>query len=535
MAQGNKEVRYDWLYGFPHLSWDELEVWVKEQMEAVPEAAQISDDEAEAFFCVAFMLRTLAPLMRQKVLRVAGLYKKANGETKGPKWIRTSTLAILRRWKDSFLREHLVRLIPNLTFDGMPFPADNPELWTDEYMAERYDNRLNIVWIVRIRRYLGRTEDMTEFLNELSDWAEQEYRIFMDIGRLALRRIVYPDQAAAAPVAAAAQATVQELRRKEKQAGRARQDVRRLEKDSKELKRQARKVEREVLAQISQARGEVGAARRALREQPDTFERERAALAARFEQDWKILTQQIEGAEQEFRKVIASTRWNVLAGRRITVTDCGESEPLCRLLVESLGGTYQPEGGEVVLSAAEGLPALDRALRNLALSRILIVTDGLYRRKEGRYGVAVAGLQVYVGRAVIHTQTAVVNCGPRAGSLMAEYGALVMALRWLERVKPPPGADVEIRSDCKTMLSRLRLSKGIKEKAGCMTLDALARRSLRRLEKAGAPVRLKWVPRDQVEVVDRLCDKGYRELRWYHRRGSQPRVPLREFLETLRR
>jgi|GEM_PF-2584874 len=530
MPRGKPDLRYDWLLGFPELEWEEIRDWVRQRMAEDPAAAEIPDDEAEAFFCVSYLVRGADPDTRRGFATLAGVRHTAKGE----KWVRMTTLGLLRRWKEEYMRERLTRSIPDYSFGGLPFPSDNPETWTDEFMRACYDDELNLVWLVHLRKRLGRTEDIPEFLNTVSQWAAGEYRLWLDITKLAMRRILAPRVGPPATAAAAAQASIDDMRQKGQQASLLRHGVRRLERDRKALRQQARRAERESAELISQARGDVAAARRTLRERPASFERERAERVKRFEQDRQILTQQIDGARQGFVQAISARRFRVLAGQRITVTDGGPNEPLCRLMVESLGGTYLPEGGEVTLSAAGGLAALEMSLRNLALRRVLITCDGLYRRKEGRFGVAVSGLQVRVGDMVIHAGTAVTSCGPRAGSLMAEYGALVMALTWLERTGLPAGAQVEIRSDCKSMLSRLRRTRNVKEKAGCMTLDDMARRALRRLAKARVSVTLRWVPREEVEAVDRLCDKAYRELRWYHRRGSDPRVPLKAFLEALR-
>lgn len=532
MGQDKKGVRYDWLLGMPLTTWEGLEEWVDERLAADPEAAAISDDEAEAFFCAAYMVREMSPAFRATTSRAFGVRYSGSG----PKSIRLSTLGILRKWKDAQLRNLLIYLIPNCSFGGIPIPASRPECWTDDFMRERYHKRLHLVWLVRIRRYLGRTEDLADWLESVSEWATEEYQIWLNVARLALRRIVHGEPTPAAQVAAAAAAPVSwdDLRQRDKAAGALRQDVRRMEQGRKELKQRARQAEKEAKAIRSQAQGEVLAARRALKERAVAHQQERAGLLRRFEHDLKLVRQQQEAAHQGFIQELSdSSRVKVLAGQRITVTDCGEAESLCRLLVESLGGTYHQEGGGVEVSAANGLEALEAALRSLALRQVLIKCDGLYRRKEGRHGVAVAALQVQAGGVVIYEETGVVHCGPLAGSLMAEYGAVTLALHWLLSAAPPPGAQVEIQTDCRTMVGRLRRSHGLERKQGCVTLDALVRRGLRTLQRRGVEVNLRWVPRDKVEVADRLCDRGYRELHWYHRRGSKLSVPLRNFLQSV--
>lgn len=529
MGQG--EIRYDWLFGQPVESWDYVQSWVAERMAADPEAAAIPDEEAEAFFCAAYMIRWMGPKFRALASRAFGV--RISG--KDHKAVRVSTLAMLRRWKDPKSRDLLMYLVPNSGFGTTPSVAECPERYTDDYMKERYEEQLHLVWLVYIRRHLGRAEDLLDWLPTVAPWALEEYQLWLNISRLTLRRLVYVAVPPAAQVAAAAAApSPGDLAKRDKEAGVLRQGVRRLTKERKELKQRTRQAELQAKAVLSQARGEVMAARRELKARAAAHEQERAALIRRFEHDLNLVELQQQSARQAFRQeLIAGTGVKVLAGQRIAVTDAGEVEPLCRVLVESLGGLYQPEGGGVAVPGAGGLVALEGSLRSLALKQVLIQCDGLYRRKEGRHGVAVAAMQVQAGAVVVDQAAAVVHCGPLAGSLMAEYGAVALALHWLLSVDLPPGAQVEIQSDCRAMLSRLRRRQGARWKRGCMTLDARVRRGLAALQRQRVAVNLHWVPRERVEVVDRLCDKGYRELDWYHRRGSKVTVPLREFLQRV--
>lgn len=524
-------MRHDWLLGTPRVRLRELEQWLAERLAADPAAAAISDAEAEEFFAVSYMVRGMPPEMRRKVALAVGARVFGGGE----KAMRLSTIAILRKWKEPKARERLVWLIPNTTFTPWPIVADRPEAWTEELFAAAYEQYVNVVWLVRICRYLGKADDLSGWLNRLSDTAEAEYKAWLDAARLTLRRIVYPDAAPPQTTAAASSmATVAELREKERETGALRHDLRRLERDRRQLKKRARREEHEAKAMLSQARGEVAAARRALTAQRAAHEQELAALARRFEQEMRLERQRLAAARQEFVQAMTALadggKGKVLAGRRITLTDCQGDEQTFRLMVESLGGACVPGGGEVALSAASGLAALERELRDLALQQVLIQCDGLYRRKEGRHGIAVAGMQVVVGGQVLRRETGVVSCGPWAGSLMAEYGALALALNWLISIGLPHGAQVVIWSDCRSLISRLRRTQGVKRKRGCITLDAGVRRAIRKLRQQGCALQIRWVPRDEVEAVDRLCDSAYRGLRWYHRRGSRPKAPLRAFL-----
>lgn len=525
-------MQYDWLLGLPKASWAEQKQWVAERLAEDPAAAAISDEQAELFFAAAHMVRFMGFGTRAAVARALGVRLHGGGE----KSVRMSTVAMLRRWKDRTARNLMIMMITNCAFPNWPDPVTHPDFWTEEAFDSAFHHGVNIVWLVRLRRHLGMADNLSEWFASLADWAEDEYRIWLDTGRLTMRRLVYPDQAA--PVrqtAAALQTTMAELREKDQLTGGLRSDMRRLERDRKTLKQRTREAALKAKASLSQARGDVTAARRSLSERPRAQREELEAQARRFEHDLRLLRQLLDSARQEFARALTEATGPgraVLEGRRITVTDCQGQEESCRLLVESIGARWVPDGGEVVLSAAGGLVALERSLRDLALNEVLITCDGLYRRKDGRHGVAISGVQVQVSGVVIYQESSVVNCGPCAGSLMAEYGAVALALSWLRAASPPPEANLVVLSDCKSLLRRLRRKEGVKRKRGCMTLDTMVRRSVRLLQSRGNEVQFRWVPRERVEVVDRLCDRAYRELRWYHRRGSKQRWPLQEFVRS---
>lgn len=525
-------MQCDWLWGLPRVTWEEQEAWVAERLAADPAAAAIDGDEAEAFMAVSYVLRFMSPTMATKLYRAFGVRLPHGGQKGG----RAGIVALLRQWKYPISRERLLWILPNSGFKRYPDPVECGDLWTEELFYDAFHNRANIVWLVRVRRQLGKADNLSEWFDSLADWAEAEYRMWINVARLTLRRIVYPEALPHREAAAAGQATAEELRAKDRLTSMLRQNVRQLEQDRKQLKARARQVEQRTRAMLSQARGEVAAARKALKDQAAAHEQELAAQSRRFEQEMKLVRNRLSDARKGFvgslTELATHARRDLLQGRSITVSGCRESEEACRLLIESVGGTLVSEGGEITLSAAGGLAALERELRNLALQKVLIKCDGLYRRKEGRHGVAVAGLQVHAGEGVAYRDTRVVNCGPLAGSLMAEYGAVVLALNWLLSARPPAGAQVVIWSDCRSLLSRLRRRRDIKRKRGCVSLDAVARRAVWLLRQRGCEVQLRWVPRDEVHAADRLCDSAYRKLLWYHRRGSRPTVPLEAFLRS---
>jgi hypothetical protein len=527
-------VQQNWLFALPRATLEEQQRIVAEWLAADPAAAAIADTEAEWFCAAAYFVRYLDDGMFAKLCSAAHVRVSHSG----PKARRRATLLIMRQWKDAVVRELLISLIPQCSNGPLPDAQTQAHLLTDELFAKAFQERRHIMWIVCVRRYLDKAEPLQTWLERLDPVAPEHYALWLSIGRLTLRRIVYPElgrERAMLEAAAAVQPDLAtELREKDRQSGALRQDVRRLQQDRRQLQARARRAEQAARTMLSQARGEVEGARRALAAQRLAQERELAEQARKHEGELAALRARLVGAREEFARSLAATvahgPVDLLRGRTVTVDGPSADRELHRLLVESLGATV---GAGVIISAQAGFAAFDRQLRRLALERVLIKCDGLYRHKEGRAGIAISAFQVHMGDDAAFRASKVVCCGPSAGSLMAEYGAAAMALGWLFAGDPPPGAQVEIWSDCKTMLSRIRRPHPARRKQGCITLDRTVRRLISLLTKRGCNVRLRWVPRDEVYAVDRLCDETYRAQLWYHRPSRRPHVPLRAFLETV--
>jgi ribonuclease HI len=502
---------------------------------ADPAAAAISDDEAEAFFAAAFVVRYSVSSESNLIWRAFGVHTSHSGE----KARRRAAIMVLRKWKDPKVRERLLWLVPNMSFNQFPDVATHPDVWTDEYFQDAYALDMNIIWLVRVRRALGMAESLSEWLQSLDEFAERRYRFYLNVARCMLRRIVYHDPALEerqAETAVAAQATLtQELREKDRLSGVLRRDVRSLEQDRKRLREQARRAELKARAVLTEARGEVAAARRVLTERQAAQERELAEQARRFEAELSRLRAQAAAARADFvhsLSDLAAHRHDVLSGRAVTVVGREADREVHRLQVESLGGILALEGGDVVLSAESGFAALERSLRSLAFERVLVKCDGLHRRKDGRPGIAMSGFQVHMGNETVWRQSRVVCCGPTSGSLMAEYGAVTMAMSWLLAAGADSGAKLEIWSDCRALVNRLHRRQPARRKLGCITLDKTVRRLMQQLRKQGCEVHLRWVPRVEVHAVDRLCAHAYYNLAWYHRSAKQPRASLKSFLRA---
>lgn len=522
----------DWLFGFPSRNINNMYAWVEERLAEDPTIDEIDDVEAEAFFCTGLMLRGIDDKHLHKMCRAMRIPAPHGGETAR----RRAVIQIMRQWIRPRWRELLTRSIPCIILRPWLDPLDHPDFWTEERFEAAYRDQVHVVWLAYTRRFLGMAENLSEWLAQMDHCAQKNYNMYLKVGKILLRRLVYPaarpfsQEVAAANQTAALAAAVRD---KDRHAGALRSDVRRLEQDRKLLKEKARRTEQASRAMLSQARGEVEAARRSLKALKEAHEREMAARQRRYEIQIHALRQELALARSQFvrslRELVARSRWDVLQGRSVSVEGNVWDHDIQRLLVESVGGRLVPRGGDVALRAQTGFTGLERSLRSLAMERVQIKCDGLYRKKGGRPGIAMSGLQVRLGDAVIYENSHVTYCGPLAGSLMAEYGAVAMALSWLVAAAPPPGAHLEIFSDCRALLARLRRKAPPKRKPGCVELDATVRRLVRKLERAGCHVEFRWVPRDQVHAVDRLCYHAYRNLGWYHRRGARPRASLRAF------
>jgi ribonuclease HI len=302
-----------------------------------------------------------------------------------------------------------------------------------------------------------------------------------------------------------------------------------------------RRAELQAKAILAEARGEVEAARKALLEEQAGWARTLADQMRQFDLQAADLQREIAAARAAFIGSLAALAAGTgaarpLDGRTFTLPDPQPADSeACRLLAESLGAALVPAGGERLPGPAENLTDLERRLRQAALQDVLIKCDGLYRRKADRPGIAVSAFEVHARGQVICRGGNVTCSGRAAGSLMAEYGAAAMALRWLYAAGLAPGSRAEIWIDCRPLVLSLRRKHAGQRKRGCVQLDRAAKRLLHALHLRGCAVEIRWVPRDEVYAVDRLCDLVYREAAWYHRRrNSVYNVPLRRFLRSAR-
>lgn len=530
-------MRKDWFFPIPEGDFDTQEMLSAQWLAADPVACTISDEEAETFFTSAYVLQRYAWNEVPRIWRRLGVKVSYTG----PHTVLRGNVLALRQWKRPSGRRLLVSLITHSKPHGFPAPTTHGDEWTEELFNQAWADGFNLLWLIQTRRYLGKASALSTWMQQLGPKAEQSYRIHVNVARIWLRRIVYPTAEighAQDQVAAALQESLTEdLREKDMLSGILRKDVRRLEQDRRRLRKAARRAEHEARQAVLQARGEVRVARRDFKIRLAALERERLAQSQRLEREIAALRQEIAAVRLDFVRHFsdraAEAPPRVLAGRTFMVSGSAANREIYRVLVESYGGILVETGGTFVIPASASMSDVERTLRSLAIQNVLIKCDGLYRRKGGRPGIAMAGFQVHLGKVEAGMKSAVVCCGPVAGSFMAEYGAIVMALSWLLKIGPAPGAEAEIWSDCKWMLQWIDGRRPRPNRLGCATLHGMVQRLMRRLKRQGCKVVLRWVPREKVHDVDRLCDRAYHGVKWYHARYGRPRSPLSVFLRKV--
>jgi len=525
-------VKQDWLYGIGiSLPMSELRRLAQLEYSVDPALAAIAEEEAAAFMAATYVVRFMNWENFRTLCKALGvpLVDRSDKER------RRATLRALRHWKIGTFRELISRTVLDCGMGRFRDVSTHPELWTDQFFREAYRENMKLGWLVQIRRHLHPEADIRAWLRSLGDEAAAAYDWVLDMGRLSLRRIVYKDdrpRGTNMDADAAAALQPEQVREKDRHAGAARQALRRLEQDRKALRQRTRQAEMEKQALVSQAQGEVRAERRALSELRRAAEREREQQARQHEAEVSYLRRQIAAARSEFLQALSGVRSALLDGIAVSVT--GGDPELSRRMVETLGGTMAAEGAGVTLSGEAGPADLDRQLREIALQHVEIRCDGLRRRKGRRPAIAGSAFQVYRDGKVIHREGRVVCATAGATSLMAEYGAVLMALSWHLRAGPPRGARVDVWSDCRTMVDHVTGRRRLVQMRGCVMLDRRLQRLLRALQKLGCQVTLRWVPRERVDAEDRLCDRVYREATWYHQhREGRLSLPLRGFLKSL--
>lgn len=537
----------DWLLVDPQApTWPERVQKAQEMVAADPVAAAIAEDEAALFYMLADMVRFADRDHQVRWIRYFGVRLDSASEPDVRRGLRT----MLRLWRQESRREQFIRWERANSYDGYKNASAGLEYWTAERFTEALaDLGINPLWVCIVARDLGILTDATAFL-EAHGAAKRvdEYRYWCDVGRLTMRKLLYPapDDAPARheTAAAAAPATAEllsDLAAKERTASALRQSVRRLERDRKLLKEQNRRLTKAQRAEVSRAQGEVAVAERELREFQAAHAAAMTERERQFEREKTAVEKQITEVRAAFARMLKEQRVApVLAGRAVQVMGAKGDLTTVRAQVESLGARFVAPGAATeavtTVDAGDGHAALERQLRNLALGSIHIKCDGNWRRRMGRHGISNAAFEVLHDGRSIYQEGRPVCCGPLTSPVMSEYAAIILALSWVLRARPAARSQVLIWSDCKFLVDHVNGRRRLDRTRGCAMLDHLLVRLLRRAERMGYRVNITWVPRAHVHDMDRLCAATYYAATWYHRwkkEDKAPSLPLEQFLRSL--
>lgn len=126
-------------------------------------------------------------------------------------------------------------------------------------------------------------------------------------------------------------------------------------------------------------------------------------------------------------------------------------------------------------------------------------------------GTATWGFAVFLDGELLEEASGVIGSGPAMSNNLAEYTAVVEALRALERLGIEPGSPVTFYGD--SMLWVRQLSGDWRVNGGRYLPAYLeARTLLDRLRSRGVTVLLEWVPRERNGEADRLSKRELERL-----------------------
>lgn len=102
-----------------------------------------------------------------------------------------------------------------------------------------------------------------------------------------------------------------------------------------------------------------------------------------------------------------------------------------------------------------------------------------------------------------------VSHGQRTHNHMAEYGAIVAALRGVLAAGPRPIAEIEVWCDCQYVVDRLNGRLGTGRPRGVVMLHETALRYARQLRRKGGRLHFLQVDRKWVQTAHLLCRLVY--------------------------
>lgn len=128
-------------------------------------------------------------------------------------------------------------------------------------------------------------------------------------------------------------------------------------------------------------------------------------------------------------------------------------------------------------------------------------------------GAATYGLVIYQDGKKIYEEKKFIGEGEGFSNNVAEYSALIAALRWL--MQKGIAEDIEIRSDSRLLVNQMNgLWKGRKGLYYDYYLKA------KELRDSFRGIEFKWIPRERNREADRLSRQAYEEYRRYGNSSS---------------
>lgn len=164
---------------------------------------------------------------------------------------------------------------------------------------------------------------------------------------------------------------------------------------------------------------------------------------------------------------------------------------------------------------------------------LVILCDGGFKKVANRPGIATYGWVLRRLNRTRQKESGVVCWGRSAHNLMAEYGAVVAALRWALAAGLEEKATLVIRSDCRLVVERLNGQVRLKRMRGLVMLHMAAIRYAARLRRRGHAVWFEHVDRKLVAEAHRLCRVVYNQR--LGSAGAPSGLQLRGFLRGRKR
>lgn len=142
---------------------------------------------------------------------------------------------------------------------------------------------------------------------------------------------------------------------------------------------------------------------------------------------------------------------------------------------------------------------------------LIVVCDGGYRKVGKKPGVATYAWLAHRGIHLVRQESGIVSRSRAANNLMAEYAAVVAALRWVRQTGLLSQESLIIRTDCRFVADRLNALVRGRRVRGTVMLQRAAVAHLAALRRKGYRVTVDHVDRKLVAPAHTLCRQMYRK------------------------